>query len=597
MKEEDEKDEENDIDPTIMDGDKRRDEIKKFLLENEISQTENKYNSSDDLSSIDREDESKTITDLCILLQEFSRRSMNWPVINIGKFVHNQKTNEYEYKSHDGMTKSYNPQYRFNRRRRRYNAIIKPTIPIEVIDYLIINEGKMILAGGSITDMINGNKVNDYDLFCIGERPNVKSDEMLETMNSYSTIEQPKIQIIKRIYSSPEQVIGGFDLEPSKFFMDHNLEVFCTIGALLSYLRSMNPVNFNSYSSSFVKRINKYIKKGFVPVYVNQKKKRICCNKNKPLELRDLDVSYHSDYGLTLTANKYFNFQEKIFKLNFSALIRDEKDGYCIANGIVIPKEKFIERAKELYKSESISYALEYHFSTSGQLFPKIEGIGTFHDLKKKGGLYIENEKITLFLHHLRIENIEKNYGEYTSIVDKFRISNPGTQHTSSFHPVQFKTLEEHRNFKKKFFGRNYVNRDHSEPDILCFLMMAKRMKIPRPISYLIGCFLCSFKLLDFVSRNNKRKLSQNTKDSESEEEELKVEEEKEVEKKDENQVKTEIDKEDGDSMDVDNPPKDPLEVQKTIPVCKYGPGCYRKNKQHFEEFDHPWLKDEENKK
>ena len=29
-------------------------------------------------------------------------------------------------------------------------------------------------------------------------------------------------------------------------------------------------------------------------------------------------------------------------------------------------------------------------------------------------------------------------------------------------------------------------------------------------------------------------------------------------------------------------------------PVCKYGTDCYRKNPQHFVEFDHPWIKKRE---
>ena len=87
---------------------------------------------------------------------------------------------------------------------------------------------------------------------------------MLETSFSYTTISSPKIQIIKRIYSSPEQVIGGFDLDPSRFFMNTEFEIYCTVGAFISLQYRMNPINFNSYSSTFTRRISKYSKKGLL---------------------------------------------------------------------------------------------------------------------------------------------------------------------------------------------------------------------------------------------------------------------------------------------------------------------------------------------
>lgn len=32
-------------------------------------------------------------------------------------------------------------------------------------------------------------------------------------------------------------------------------------------------------------------------------------------------------------------------------------------------------------------------------------------------------------------------------------------------------------------------------------------------------------------------------------------------------------------------------DVIPTKPVCSFGKSCYRKNPQHFQEFDHPWLR------
>ena len=28
------------------------------------------------------------------------------------------------------------------------------------------------------------------------------------------------------------------------------------------------------------------------------------------------------------------------------------------------------------------------------------------------------------------------------------------------------------------------------------------------------------------------------------------------------------------------------------LPICRYGPSCYRTNPEHFKEFSHPWAND-----
>eukprot|EP01091_Cochliopodium_minus_P001713 TRINITY_DN1161_c0_g3_i1.p1 TRINITY_DN1161_c0_g3~~TRINITY_DN1161_c0_g3_i1.p1 ORF type:complete len:545 (+),score=157.89 TRINITY_DN1161_c0_g3_i1:120-1754(+) len=457
-------------------------------------------------------DDRPAITDLCILLQEFSRRSMNWPLIKIGKLVSKNTHYIYQgkYKINRKQFMSYGSYYAHDDEKNEK----KFQIPTEVIEYLEINGEKMILAGGSISDMICGRLPKDYDLFCIGERPQINTVNMIETINSYTTIKYPKIQIIKRIYSSPEQVIGGFDMEPSKFFVDHNLDVFCTVGALTSIKYRINPINFNSYSSSFSRRILKYMRKGFNPIYVNQFPKfDYCCNKQRKREFELKEVSpltLHTDYGLELASHFIMDTEEKIFRLNFSCLIRNEKDGYCIANGNVLPKQKFLDHVKKLYYLEKNSRNLNNYFCIKKHLFPSNDQITELKNLKfRRWQIYGSSQKVAKFVYSLRVENIEKNYNEYTSIVDKFRISNPGTQHTSSFHPVQFKTLGEAEEFKKKFFGQRYRKHDHSTPDIVCFLMYAKRIILPRPITYLIGCFVCAFKLFEYIPKEAEPKNEQ----------------------------------------------------------------------------------------
>ena len=84
------------------------------------------------------------ITDLCIMLQEFSRRSMTWPLLKIGKFE--TRKNNLEFKNLWGLD--------------NYDGI-RCHIPPEVLEYLQkVEKNEMVLAGGSISDLIQGIKKN-----------------------------------------------------------------------------------------------------------------------------------------------------------------------------------------------------------------------------------------------------------------------------------------------------------------------------------------------------------------------------------------------------------------------------------------------------
>lgn len=68
---------------------------------------------------------------------------------------------------------------------------------LEVLNLLYINKESMILAGGSVVDILNGRYPKDYDLFCIRERPKMPTgDEQIwiETNNSLTNFD--KIQVV-----------------------------------------------------------------------------------------------------------------------------------------------------------------------------------------------------------------------------------------------------------------------------------------------------------------------------------------------------------------------------------------------------------------
>ena len=238
------------------------------------------------------------------------------------------------------------------------------------------------------------------------------------------------------------------------------------MGGLASFMFKINPINFSCYSASFSHRITKYRKKGFRPIFVN----KIFENKDlrtygKFFSLNvESDKNTSNDYSVKLSSHKLINLKEKIKRLNFSCLMRGDLEGFCIANGEIISKEEFIKMAENLKEIEknilNSGYRSRRNFGTRIHLFPKTEYASSFYNLHcyDKSDLFFE------FLFKLRVSNIEKYYHDYTSVVGSFRISNPTTQHTSSFHPLVFKTLEEHKDFKQKIFGIKYISHDLSTP-------------------------------------------------------------------------------------------------------------------------------------
>eukprot|EP01091_Cochliopodium_minus_P021423 TRINITY_DN979_c0_g2_i5.p1 TRINITY_DN979_c0_g2~~TRINITY_DN979_c0_g2_i5.p1 ORF type:complete len:513 (+),score=149.67 TRINITY_DN979_c0_g2_i5:201-1541(+) len=415
---------------------------------------------------------------------------MNWPTIKLGKFVADNQS--FKFESNLSLD------------------VPNATIPVEVYEHMM-NNNNLILAGGAVVDFLLGRSPKDYDLFCIETRPIFRTENWIETSFSISSLSRPKIQLIKRIYDNPEQVIGGFDLDSSRFYMNSNLEVFSTYGGLASLVFKINPINFSCYSATFPRRIAKYKRKGFVPVYVNKVyqsgDEEETGGYPRHFNLNNRLFVFFKDYDFKLSSNNNMSFTEKTKLLNFCCLLRGEFDGFSITNGNVIKKEEFIEMAeqhklKELKKITGIElYSAKDYFVKTNRFFPKTEFARGYMDLSLNNYSHeIPTNMLCEFLHKLRLENIEKNYPHYLSIVDKFRITNPGSQHTSSFHPIQFKTLEEHSSFKKKIFGKDYLPHDLSSPDIMGWLMCSKTLKfLPKPIIVIITSYLCAIKLMNLT--------------------------------------------------------------------------------------------------
>ena len=82
--------------------------------------------------------------------------------------------------------------------------------------------------------------------------------------------EEIKIQFIKRIYSSPSEIIHGFDIDSSCILFDINSNSFYTTKrGYYSLTNKTNIINFNKLSPSYEYRLIKYFKRGY-NIYIPQ---------------------------------------------------------------------------------------------------------------------------------------------------------------------------------------------------------------------------------------------------------------------------------------------------------------------------------------
>lgn len=72
-----------------------------------------------------------------------------------------------------------------------------------------------------------------------------------------------KIQIIRRLYISPSQVIHGFDIDSTCILINMDGQFFCTERFYYAMANSCNTVNFDRLSASYEHRLIKYYSRGF----------------------------------------------------------------------------------------------------------------------------------------------------------------------------------------------------------------------------------------------------------------------------------------------------------------------------------------------
>lgn len=197
------------------------------------------------------------------------------------------------------------------------NTISKPRLlpdDLNVFNKVVTFDGNIILAGGSIISFLMDypRKPKDLDFFITSKNPRVGEDKIVEIMNNYRRInyqtfgyseykeeespddEEPedqsvipkihnakfrinrvvrtansvtigkstKYQVILRLYTSPSEVVHGFDLDASGIFYDGE-KIWATLRAEYAIKTKTNYFDFARMSPTYGYRLAKYASRGF----------------------------------------------------------------------------------------------------------------------------------------------------------------------------------------------------------------------------------------------------------------------------------------------------------------------------------------------
>ena len=157
----------------------------------------------------------------------------------------------------------------------------------------MINEcnGHLFLCGGAVFSILSNKTINDYDMFFVAntvDEANMYLKRCLRIIDEYvlslsrevysrfvsnintNTVRVCNIvvQFIKRLYTSPEQIIDGFDLPGCKFLYgkltpDGQIQSYANIEGYTALKTMSFPVNTKQITTSHSSRLRKYQGKGF----------------------------------------------------------------------------------------------------------------------------------------------------------------------------------------------------------------------------------------------------------------------------------------------------------------------------------------------
>ena len=341
-------------------------------------------------------------------------------------------------------------------------------IPDYVYEYI---KNGFCLAGGAIIDLIENRKPKDYDLFIIPETNLGFLNDEYDYITS-NAIGYGDIQIVKRKYDSPMQIIGGFDIDASRFIYYQN-RILCTPSAFLSLKSKIIYINLYNQSKTLGYRLNKYCRlKKFVMKTI------------EPLSIKNMKSGRY-DYGMALRSNRMIKSNSIELRDNFMFLMKEQYDR------LYIKEKKFtVEDFKRLIK---YIYKFEHEkkiFKSRGSGFPYNPRI--FHGDNKIHFSYYKpgRHKFTIeginyeikynpdMMKQLRINCLKLRYKYYDEVTN-YKITNPTTQFTGSFYPIEYKYKIDFLKYLPEYYVPLYI--------------YCKRRGLPRYIINMIMMFYCNY--------------------------------------------------------------------------------------------------------
>ena len=164
------------------------------------------------------------------------------------------------------------------------SKIIGRRLPNIIKRILEISDNHLFLCGGSVLSALDGTTPNDYDIFFVGNTTEEADSVLYECLSllkvfegtsievnyckatrgvitvnfTTNTFTKIKIQFIKRLYTSPGQILDGFDLPGCKYGYGDNCGFFTTFSGALALITRTFPIDTKQITTSHSYRIEKY---------------------------------------------------------------------------------------------------------------------------------------------------------------------------------------------------------------------------------------------------------------------------------------------------------------------------------------------------
>lgn len=146
------------------------------------------------------------------------------------------------------------------------------------------------------------------------------------------------LQIIKRCYESLYQILMGFDLDSSCIALK-NRNIYYNNRFEWAYTNNANMIRPTRQSKSYNYRLNKYFRRGFIPIGPFKIPRDKLISKVKLWSNDDWHLNYHNIYGLFMMTNfvKWYKHQKETDydEMKLSKLYINEITGQQIVNELI----------------------------------------------------------------------------------------------------------------------------------------------------------------------------------------------------------------------------------------------------------------------